>query len=87
MPRILRINDESGDPIGTARSIVGVAELLFDSRPGVYHIDEISADRLPCGHTSRRWGIAIKRGDSMVSIARELWPRFATLSCESHDTP
>jgi hypothetical protein len=84
MPRILRINDESADPIGTARSIVGVAVLLVDSRPGVYHIDEISADRLPCGHTSRRWG---KRGDSTVSIARELWPRFAAWSCDSLDAP
>jgi hypothetical protein len=87
MPRILRINDESGDPIGTARSIVGVAELLVDSRPGVYHIDEISADPLPSGHTSRRWGIAIKRGDSTVSIARELWPRFLTSPWGNLDTP
>jgi hypothetical protein len=39
-----------------------------------YHVDEISADPLPSGHTSRRWGTAIKRPDGPVSLDPDPWP-------------
>lgn len=74
MARILRVNNPDGDPIGTAESDEGVERLLEDLPPGRYHIDEISADPLPSGHTSRRWGIGFKYGDWSLAIDRDSWP-------------
>ena len=86
MSRILRVNNPDGDPIGSAESIPGLARLFADVPPGRYHIDEISHDPLPSGHTSRRWGIAVKRGDSSVSIARDIWPNRVSSACEDRFT-
>jgi hypothetical protein len=61
MPRILRVNNPHGEPVGTAESPEGVERRLQDIRPGRYHIDEIRRDPLPSGHTSRRWGVAIRK--------------------------
>jgi hypothetical protein len=36
--------------------------------PGWYYLDEIRADFSPLGHSSRRWGIAIKRQDGSVVL-------------------
>ena len=44
---------------------------------GLYHVDEISADPLPSGHTSRRWGVGIKRLDGSVAIEPDPWPPAA----------
>lgn len=74
MPRILRVNNPDGEPIGTAHSVEGVWDTLEPLPPGRYHVDEISSDPLPNGHTSRRWGVGIKRGDWMISIDRDPWP-------------
>jgi hypothetical protein len=38
-------------------------------------VDQISADPLPSGHTSRRWGVGIKSRDGSVVIERD--PREA----------
>jgi hypothetical protein len=46
---------------------------LKASKPGRYHVDQIERDPLRSGHTSRRWGVAIKRGDGSVSIERDSW--------------
>jgi hypothetical protein len=73
MPRILRVNDADGDPIRTAESDEGVQRLLESLPPGHYHIDEISSDPLPSGHTSRRWGFGFKFGDQSVAIDRDPW--------------
>jgi hypothetical protein len=40
------------------------------AKPGRYHVDEISADPLPSGHTSRRWGVGIKTPDGSVVFER-----------------
>jgi hypothetical protein len=73
MSRILRLNDSDGDPIGTALSIHSLTRLFENFLPGRDRIDEISHDPFPSGHTSRRWGIAVKRNDLSVSIARQVW--------------
>jgi hypothetical protein len=86
MSRILRLNNPAGDLIGTAISILSLSRLLREAPPGLYHIDEISHDPLPCGHTSRRWGIVVKRADSTVSIARDIWPKASTSSCDGRFT-
>jgi hypothetical protein len=82
MSRILRVNNPDGDPIGTAKSINGLARLLESVPPGVYHIDEISAEPLPSGHTSGSYGFAITRGDSPMSITRGVFRRSASAVCD-----
>jgi hypothetical protein len=86
MSRILRVNNPDGEPIGTALSIHSV-ELFFEGvPPGRYHIDEISHDPLPSGHTSRRWGIAVKRNDSSVSIVRNISANRVRTACDDRFT-
>jgi hypothetical protein len=38
--------------------------------PGRYHVDEISDDPLPSGHSSRHWGVGLKMPDGSVVIQR-----------------
>ena len=73
MPRILRVNGVNGEPVGTDRSIHGVERILEDLSPGRYHVDEISSDPLSSGHTSRRWGIVIKRQDGSIVVEPDPW--------------
>ena len=56
-----------------ADSIENAREALRAGEPGRYHIDEIAADPLPSGHTSRRWGVGIKRADGSVVIGPDPW--------------
>jgi hypothetical protein len=44
------------------------------SKPSKYHVDQIAADPLPSGHTSRRWGVAIKHPHGRVLIEPDPWP-------------
>ena len=54
MLRILRVNNLDGEPIRMGLFFNSLAHLLEDVPPGHYHIDKISHDPLPSGHTSRR---------------------------------
>ena len=54
-------------------SIDEVEPAIASRKPGRYHIDQISAEPLPSGHTSRRWGIGIKGTDGPVVIERDPW--------------
>jgi hypothetical protein len=40
---------------------------------GHYHVDQIERDPLPSSHTSRRWGVRIKKRDGSVVIERDAW--------------
>jgi hypothetical protein len=51
-----------------ADTLERVQEMLRNGRPGRYHVDEISADPLPSGHKSRRWGVLIKRADGSLEL-------------------
>ena len=53
MSRDLRVNYSAGDPIGGALSVSRLKHLLKCIPWAFYHVDEISADLLACGHTSR----------------------------------
>jgi hypothetical protein len=68
MPRILRVNDPNGEPIGTADSEKAIKRVIEGLGLGRYHVDEISSDPLPSGHTSRRRGVGIKRPDRVVTL-------------------
>jgi len=75
MPRILRVNGADGEPIGTASSRERVQRIVEGLGPGRYHVDEISSDPLPSGHTSRRSGVGIKRVNGEVAIERDPWEK------------
>jgi hypothetical protein len=44
------------------------------AEPGRWHVHEIGADPLPSGHTSRWWGVVIKRQDGSVVIEADPLP-------------
>jgi len=62
-----------GDSGFDADTIEQAREMLRDGEPGRYHVDEIRADPFPSGHTSRRWGIGIKRADGSVELEPDPW--------------
>ena len=58
-----------GSDVGGLIDLSEALETLFrELGPGRYHIEEISADPLPSGHTSRRWGVGIKQSDGSVML-------------------
>jgi hypothetical protein len=83
MPRIRRVNDPNGEPIGTADSQESINGLIEVLGPGQYHISEISSDPLPSGHTSRRRGAGIKQYDGKGAVDPDPWPTAKFTACES----
>ena len=63
--------DQDVTNVGSVEAIEGVVRA---AEPGRYHVDEISSDPLPSGHTSRRWGAAIKRPDGQCTLDPDPWP-------------
>jgi hypothetical protein len=37
-------------------------------------VDEIGADPLSSGHTSRRWGVVTAKPDGTIEVDRDPWP-------------
>jgi len=75
MPRSLyRISRSDDDLVVDADSIDAVQGIIGAGTPGRYHVDQISRDQLPSGHTSRRWGVGIKRADGTVVVEPDPWP-------------
>jgi hypothetical protein len=72
-------NSRNGhEPIVDVDQVEAIEPAIRSSEPGRYHVDEIAADSLPSGHTSRRWGVGIKREDGSVAIEPNPW-------AESHE--
>jgi hypothetical protein len=57
-----------GEGIDDADTLKGARGIVQGQPPGRYDVDEIRADPFPSGHTSRRWGIAIKPPDGVVIL-------------------
>jgi hypothetical protein len=70
---IFRISRPYDDRVVDVDFFGGVEKIIGSSSPGRYHVDEISADQLPSGHGSRRWGVGIKRADGTVVIELDPW--------------
>jgi hypothetical protein len=62
-----------GDGIDDAETIGGAREIVRGQAPGRYDVDEIRAEPFPSGHTSRRWGTAIKHLDGRCSLNPDPW--------------
>jgi hypothetical protein len=56
MPRVYRITQPGQEPITDVDSVEAVERAVRAGGPGRYHVDQISTEPLPSGHTSRRWG-------------------------------
>ncbi len=70
-----RICHDGQEPIIDVDQVAAIEPAVRSSPPGRCHMDEISRDPLPSGHTLRRWGVGIKRPDGVVTIDRDPWPR------------
>ena len=70
---VFRIVDRDGEIVADVDGLAGVNEIVRRAPPGCYHVDEISADPLPSGQTSRRWGFAIRHEDGRVILDPAPW--------------
>ena len=50
---VFRIVDRDGEIVADVDGLAGVNEIVRRAHTGRYHVDEISADPLPSGQTSR----------------------------------
>jgi hypothetical protein len=74
MPSIYRISRQGQEPIVDVGSVEAIEGMIQAGNPGPFHIDEISSDRLPSGHTSRRWRTGAKNRDGTTIIEPDPWP-------------
>jgi hypothetical protein len=72
-PASYRISRTGYEPIIDVDTVEALEQAFRSSEPGLYHVDEISSDPLPSGHTSRRWGVGIKPHDGDVVIEPDPW--------------
>jgi hypothetical protein len=64
-----------GEGIDAAESIDGAREIVRRRAPGRSDVDEIRAEPIPPGHTSRSWGRMIRHSDGRVEEEPWLWER------------
>jgi hypothetical protein len=70
---MFRISNSRSVKFVYVESIKAIEPLNRSSKPGRYHIYEMSADPLPSGRTSRRWGVGIKWADGSVVMKPDPW--------------
>jgi hypothetical protein len=61
--------------LADAETIEQAITIIGSTTSGRFHIDEISTDPLPSGHTARRWGIIIKHVDGTITTEPDPWPQ------------
>jgi hypothetical protein len=64
---------QRGQGIDDANAIEGARETVQDQSSGRYDLDEIRAERLPSGHSSRSWGRMIWQPDGRVEEEPHRW--------------
>jgi hypothetical protein len=70
---VFRISRIDSDEISDVAEVDEIKPAVRAMDPGRWYVDEISADLLPSGYTSRRFGVAIKRQDGSVVLERDPW--------------
>jgi hypothetical protein len=73
---VFRISQNGQETIVDVDTLDHLEPAIRSSKPGCYHMDEISADPLPSGHNSRRWGAGIKLHDGSVALEPDPWRPF-----------
>jgi hypothetical protein len=58
-----RASHNGQEPVLDADTLDELEPAVRSSKPGKYHVDQIEREPLPSGHTTRRWGVAIKHPD------------------------
>jgi hypothetical protein len=71
---MFRISRGGREPITDLDDVDQLEPAIRSSPLSRYHVDELSADPLPSGHTSRRWGVGIKHDDGVVVLEPDPWP-------------
>jgi hypothetical protein len=74
---MFRISHPDREVIVDVDQVEAIEPAIRSSEPGRYPVDEIAADPLPSSHTSRRWGVGIKRHDGTVIIEPDPWSELA----------
>jgi hypothetical protein len=62
---MLRVSHR-GEGIDDAETVEGAREIVRDQPAGRYDVDEIRAEPLPSGHTSRGWVHLIRHPDGRI---------------------
>jgi hypothetical protein len=65
---MFRISSNGQEPIINVDQVEAIEPAIRSRELGRFHVDEIIADLLPSGHSSRRWGVGLKRADGPVAI-------------------
>ena len=73
MPTIYRISRGGREPVVDVGSSDAIEGGVRNSKPGRYHVDEISSGPVLSGHTSHRWGTSIKHLDGSVAVEPDAW--------------
>jgi electron transfer flavoprotein alpha/beta subunit len=68
-----RISRDGHEPVIEVAQVEAIEPAICLSKPGRYHVDEISSGPQHSGHTSRRWGVGIKHGDGTVALDPDPW--------------
>jgi hypothetical protein len=67
---MFRISRNGQEPIVDVDAVEQIEPEIRALPPGRWRIDELPAKHFSSGHTSRRWGVGIKRADGSVLIKR-----------------
>jgi hypothetical protein len=67
------LTSRKGEGIDDADTIDVARAIVRGNLPSRHNLAEIGAERLPSGHTSWRWGTAIKRPDGAVTLDPDPW--------------
>jgi hypothetical protein len=65
---MFRISKGAAGPIINVNTLDEIEPVIRRAEPGRYHIEELPLKPFPSGHTSRRWGVVIKRADGSIGI-------------------
>jgi hypothetical protein len=71
---MFRVSKGTHGPVVNVNTVKQVEPAVGRAAPGHYHVDEITRDPVPCGHRSRRGGLATKRDDGSVMLERDPRP-------------
>jgi hypothetical protein len=70
---MFRISRNGQEPIVNVDAVEQIEPEIRALPQGRWHIDELPVNPFPSGHTSRRWGVGIKRADGSLVIEPDPW--------------